>query len=93
MAWSSYRTTLGQAPVPDWLRTDEILSHFGSKPSFAQEKYQEYVREGIGAPTIWEDLKGAEHFGDQRIVAQHLDLTLLDDKPTDQGLSTARIKT
>jgi len=67
--WSSYRATLGQAPVPEWLKTDEILSHLGSKRSLAQEKYRQYVREAIGAPTIWEDLRaqsilGTEAFAD-----------------------------
>lgn len=61
--WSSYRATLGQATVPDWLTIDEILSHFGARRSLAQEKYREYVAQAIGAPTIWEDLKAQSILG------------------------------
>ena len=57
---------VGQTPVPDWLKTDEILSHFGAKRGLARDKYREYVREATDAPTIWEN-EGAEHFGDGRI--------------------------
>ena len=61
--WSSYRATLGQVPVPDWLKPYEVLRHFGSKPSFAKEKYREYIRESVGAPTIWENLKAQSILG------------------------------
>ena len=61
--WSSYRPMVGQTPVPDWLKTDEILSHFGAKRGLAQEKYRKYVREGIGAPPIWEDLEAQSILG------------------------------
>ena len=61
--WSSYRANLGQTRVADWLKTDEILSHFGAKRSLAQEKYRKYVREGIGAPPIWEDLEAQSILG------------------------------
>ncbi|HEX7233158.1 MAG TPA: transposase [Candidatus Binatia bacterium] len=62
-SWSSYRATLGQAVVPDWLKTGEVLSHFGARRSLAQEKYRDYVREAIGAPTIWEGLKAQSILG------------------------------
>ena len=61
--WSSYRAMVGQTPVPDWLKTDEILSHFGAKRGLAQEKYRKYVREATDVPTIWEDLKAQSILG------------------------------
>jgi len=54
---------VGQTPVPDWLKTDEILSHFGAKRGLAQDKYREYVGEATDAPTIWEDLKAQSILG------------------------------
>jgi putative transposase len=68
-AWSSYRATGGLAPVPRCLTVEEILSHFGQRRGPAQAKYREYVREGIGNATIWEDLEaqsllGLEGFAD-----------------------------
>ncbi len=67
--WSSYRATGGLAAVPRWLTVEEILSHFGQRRGPAQEKYREYVREGIGNATIWENLEaqsllGLEGFAD-----------------------------
>ena len=62
-AWSSYRATAGQCSAPRWLTSDEILSHFGRRVALAQEKYREYVREGIGAATIWEHLEAQSLLG------------------------------
>ena len=67
--WSSYRATIGQAPIPDCLKTDEILSQFGVRRSLAREKYREYVRETIGAPAIWEELKGQSILGTDGFAA------------------------
>jgi len=68
-AWSSYRATGGLAAVPRCLTVEEILSHFGQRRGSAQEKYREYVGEGIGGATIWENLEaqsllGLEGFAD-----------------------------
>ena len=30
-AWSSYRTMIGEAPVPAWLATDGLLAQFGKR--------------------------------------------------------------
>jgi putative transposase len=68
-AWSSYRATGGLAAVPRCLKVEEILSHFGQRRGPAQEKYREYVGEGIAGATIWENLEaqsllGLEGFAD-----------------------------
>ena len=68
-AWSSYRATGGLAAVPRCLTVEEILSHFGQRRGPAQAKYREYVREGLGNATIWENLEaqsllGLEGFAD-----------------------------
>ena len=62
-AWSSYRATGGLAAVPRCLKVEEILSHFGQRRGPAQEKYREYVREGIGSATIWESLEAQSLLG------------------------------
>ena len=56
-AWSSYRATSGEASIPKFLTVEEILGHFGQRHGPAQHKYREYVREGIGGNTIWEQLE------------------------------------
>ena len=62
-AWSSYRATGGLAAVPRCLKVEEILSHFGQRRGPAQEKYREYVGEGIGGATIWENLEAQSLLG------------------------------
>jgi REP-associated tyrosine transposase len=54
---------VGQTPIPEWLKTDEILSHFGAKRGLAQEKYRQYVREATAAPTTWENVKAQSILG------------------------------
>jgi len=62
-AWSSYRATAGQAAIPTCVTAEELLSHFGQRRIGAQEKYREYVSEGIGRATIWEDLEAQSLLG------------------------------
>jgi REP-associated tyrosine transposase len=62
-AWSSYRSTSGQSSLPRALTVDEIWSHFGQRRGPAQEKYREYVRDGIGKATIWETLESQSLLG------------------------------
>ena len=61
--WSSYRATAGQASIARCLTVDEVLSHFGQRRSAAQEKYREYVSDGIGRATIWENLQAQSLLG------------------------------
>lgn len=62
-AWSSYRATAGVGKVSPCLTIDEILGHFGRRRGPAQEKYREYVREGIGNISIWENLEAQSLLG------------------------------
>jgi hypothetical protein len=62
-AWSSYRGTAGQASTHPCLTIEEVLGHFGERRRVAQEKYREYVSEGIGQPTIWENLEAQSLLG------------------------------
>jgi putative transposase len=62
-AWSSYRATAGQSAIPSCLTVEEVLSHFGQRRSTGQEKYREYVSEGIGGATIWKDLEAQSLLG------------------------------
>jgi REP element-mobilizing transposase RayT len=61
--WSSYRATGGQSPTPRGLTVDEVLSHFGQRRGPAQEKYREYVGEGIAGTTIWENVAAQSLLG------------------------------
>ena len=42
---------------------DEILGHFGQRRAAAQEKYRDFVQDGIGNRPIWEELEAQSLLG------------------------------
>jgi REP element-mobilizing transposase RayT len=64
-AWSSYRVTSGESAAPRWLRVDEVLGQFGKRRSAAQLKYRQFVSEGIGQQSIWENLEAQSLLGEE----------------------------
>ena len=64
-AWSSYRATSGRSAVPDDLTVDDVLGQFGARRGAAQQKYREFVSEGIGRPSIWEHLEAQSLLGEE----------------------------
>src|SRR3990172_3669147 len=69
-AWSSYGATIGTSPVPVWLTSDDLLAEFGSRRAGARRKYQQFIEEGMGAESVWKDLKGQIYLGDDDFVKQ-----------------------
>lgn len=61
--WSSYRATAGLSEVRRGLTVEEILGYFGQQRRAAQEKYQEYVREGVNEASIWDGLEAQSLLG------------------------------
>ena len=53
--WSSYPAMTGKAKPPEWLETDWILGHFGEQRKRAVTRYIEFVREGKGLESVWDD--------------------------------------
>jgi REP-associated tyrosine transposase len=68
--WSSYRSTAGLAFVPEFLSPEWILEQFGRSRSAAQQRYREFVREGVGSRP-WDDLKGQIYLGSEAFIARH----------------------
>ena len=69
--WSSYLAIVGDAPKPEWLTTDWILSLFGKQRRIATEKYRQFVLEGVHhQPEIWSNLKGQIYLGDAAFVTE-----------------------
>ena len=66
--WSSYRATIGEAPPSPWLQTDWMLSQFGKRRRRAIEKYVDFVRAGVGLPSIWDGLNSQVFLGSDRFV-------------------------
>jgi REP-associated tyrosine transposase len=61
--WSSYGATAGTVAPHGCLTIDEILGHFGRRKALAQEKYREFVQNGVESASIWEELKGQSLLG------------------------------
>lgn len=67
-AWSSYRASVGLEPAPLWLEVDGLLAQFGKRRSLAQQRYAQFVSEGINANSPWSNLKGQVFLGDDQFV-------------------------
>jgi putative transposase len=61
--WSSYSATAGLVPPHGCLTVDEVLSHFSQRKGISQEKYCDFVHDGIGSPSIWVNLEGQSLLG------------------------------
>lgn len=66
--WSSYRATAGGVTAPPWLQTNWILSAFASRRKLACERYRQFVSEGKGQPSPWEQLRNQVFLGDEDFV-------------------------
>lgn len=66
--WSSYRATVGRTTAPQWLQSDWVLGQFSRQRKRAVEKYVEFVRAGVGQPSIWEGLQGQIYLGGEGFV-------------------------
>lgn len=68
--WSSYGAVVGHSPAPVWLETDWLLAQFGAQRTSARGGYVDFVRAGVGLPSVWSELRhqivlGGEAFAKQ----------------------------
>ncbi|MDT8385239.1 MAG: transposase [Gammaproteobacteria bacterium] len=68
--WSSYRASMGQERAPTWLAEDGLLALFAKRRSLAQQRYAQFVAEGIKAESPWANLKGQVFLGDDQFVTR-----------------------
>lgn len=82
--WSSYRSMIGRAEVPEWLEVDWLLSHFGKRRKVAIQRYVEFVKAGKGVDSIWEEKKHPGILGDEvfieSVYKQYVDNTTAELK-------------
>jgi len=69
--WSSYRATAGQTATPAFLTVAWILEQFGKRVKPAQERYRQFVAEGVGTRSPWAQLTGQIYLGGETFVAKH----------------------
>ena len=67
-AWSSYRPTMGLAPIPPGLSIDWVLGQFAKTKSVARKRYAAFVLEGMGQASPWKALKGQVLLGSDAFV-------------------------
>lgn len=66
--WSSYLAMVGAGVVPEWLEIDWLLSQFGAQRKRAIAKYKDFVREGVGLPSLWSNLSRQIYLGGEYFV-------------------------
>jgi len=66
--WSSYRASMGLEPSAPWLSADGLLALFAKRRSLAQQRYAQFVAEGIKGASPWSNLKGQVFLGDEQFV-------------------------
>ncbi len=66
--WSSYRTTLGEEAAPMWLDTDWVLGQFAADREQAIHRYVDFVRAGVGLPSLWGNLKNQIYLGGESFL-------------------------
>ena len=66
--WSSYRSSMGLEDAAPWLAVDGLLAQFAKRRSLAQQRYAQFVAEGINADSPWASLTGQVYLGDELFV-------------------------
>lgn len=66
--WSSYQSMIGEADSPPWLQTDWLLAQFGETRNIAIGRYIDFVRAGVGLPSIWTELRNQIYLGGEEFV-------------------------
>jgi putative transposase len=72
--WSSYHAMIGVEEAPPWLQTDWLLGQFSKQRKRAIARYIDFVREGVGLPSIWDALRGQVFLGGDEFLAKMQDL-------------------
>ncbi|MGX2038897.1 REP-associated tyrosine transposase [Methylocaldum sp. MU1018] len=81
--WSSYAAVVGLAPAPAWLQTHWLLGRFGRKRDPAIAGYIDFVRAGVGLPSIWDHLQGQIYLGSPEFI-ERMQSSLAPDHPLDE---------
>lgn len=56
-AWSSYQATVNASKTQPWLAHKALLSRFGREAIVARREYREFILDGLGKASPWQNLK------------------------------------
>lgn len=65
--WSSYRATIGLAPIPAWLCVETVTARFGVGDA-GRQAYIDFVASGAGEPSYWSRTSHQIYLGDQSFI-------------------------
>jgi putative transposase len=68
--WSSFRATVGLDGAPPFLTIAWLLSQFARQRAAAQRRYREFVLQGIGQSSPWEQLQSQILLGPPNFIEQ-----------------------
>lgn len=68
--WSSWHAMVGSQTVPDWLDTRWLLGQFSGTLEQARRDYIDFVRAGIGLPSLWQALSGQIYLGSEDFIRE-----------------------
>jgi REP element-mobilizing transposase RayT len=68
--WSSYRATAGYEESAPCLTTDWVLAGFAKTKNVAQRRYRDFVQQGRGQPSPWQQLRNQIYLGDGEFVSE-----------------------
>jgi hypothetical protein len=71
--WSSYGATAGWMKPHPCLMTEWILSQFSSERKIAEANYRKFVRDGIGAESIWKGVRAQSVLGEGDFIDSLID--------------------
>jgi len=66
--WSSYLSTVGKTPCPEWLAADRVLALFGNTLAAGWRGYERFVSQGVGLPSVWGDVSGQIFLGNRTFL-------------------------
>jgi putative transposase len=66
--WSSYLATAGKGKPHPCLTTEWIIQQFSSERAAGERAYRQFVREGISAGTIWENVRVQSILGGEDFI-------------------------
>jgi putative transposase len=66
--WSSYRATAVHEESAPCLTTDWVPAGFAKTKNAAQQRYRDFVRQGKGKTSPWQQMKNQIYLGDDDFV-------------------------
>ena len=73
--WSSYHAMIDAEKPPAWLQTDWVLGQFSPQRGRAIKHYIDFVRAGVGLPSVWAQLRGQVFLGSDAFLKRMLKLS------------------